>query len=155
WPAAIALAEFIETHPGLFTGKSIIELGAGLGIPSIVAAKYARSIICSDKEPEAVELMKINFEEHSSIIPLQVNWNHLPENITADIWMMSDINYEPSEFDSLNTLFESILHKRSTIILSTPHRLVGKPFINQILHLCSLKEDFEIMENDKLTMVSV
>ncbi len=155
WPSSVALADFINKHHQIFKNKNIVELGAGIGLPSMAAARYAHSITCSDIEADAVELMKLNFKDYPSISAAQINWNHLPDNISADIWMMSDVNYDSSNFESLEKLFENILHKKSKIILSTPHRLAGRSFINHIIHRCSLKEDFEIEENEKITTVSV
>ena len=37
WPSAIALARFILSQPGIIKGKSVVELAAGLGLPSLVA----------------------------------------------------------------------------------------------------------------------
>lgn len=39
WPSAILLAEFLSYHRRFFHGKRIMELGAGVGLPGIVAAK--------------------------------------------------------------------------------------------------------------------
>src|SRR5688572_26276189 len=57
WPSAIALSEFIVSNQQLVHNKNILELGAGLGLPSLVASKYAASVLCSDKEEEAVEII--------------------------------------------------------------------------------------------------
>jgi methyltransferase-like protein 23 len=56
WPAAIALAEYLVLHPQLTSGKKIVELGAGLGLPSFVAAQTAAAVLCTDHAPEAVQL---------------------------------------------------------------------------------------------------
>src|SRR5688572_33367426 len=39
WPSAIALSEFIVSNQQLVHNKNILELGAGLGLPSLVASK--------------------------------------------------------------------------------------------------------------------
>ena len=54
WPSAEALALFILQHPEYIAGKMVVELGAGLGLPSLVAAQMAASVLCTDYEPEAV-----------------------------------------------------------------------------------------------------
>jgi len=46
WPSAILLAEFLSRHRSLFHGKRIMELGAGVGLPGIVAAKLGATGAC-------------------------------------------------------------------------------------------------------------
>jgi len=38
WPAALALAHEVAARAGEFRGKKVLELGAGTGLPGIVAA---------------------------------------------------------------------------------------------------------------------
>ena len=39
WNAARALARYLERTPTLYSGKDVLELGAGAGLPSLVVAK--------------------------------------------------------------------------------------------------------------------
>src|SRR5260221_14680951 len=39
WNAARALAGFLQRNPELYAGKTVLELGAGGGLPGLVAAK--------------------------------------------------------------------------------------------------------------------
>src|SRR5690349_17663578 len=54
WPAALAMAEFIVYHPAYVQNKKVLELAAGLGLPSLVAARWADEVFCSDYLPDAV-----------------------------------------------------------------------------------------------------
>jgi predicted RNA methylase len=38
-PAARALAGFLQRNPELYAGRTVLELGAGGGLPGLVAAK--------------------------------------------------------------------------------------------------------------------
>src|SRR4051794_1583460 len=38
WPSAIALAHEVAARPGAFDGKTVLELGAGTGLPGIVTS---------------------------------------------------------------------------------------------------------------------
>lgn len=46
WPSAILLAEFLSHHRSLFHGKRVMELGAGIGLAGIVAAKLGATGAC-------------------------------------------------------------------------------------------------------------
>jgi hypothetical protein len=39
WNAALALASFLDSNPDLYMDRNVLELGAGGGLPSIVASK--------------------------------------------------------------------------------------------------------------------
>lgn len=39
WGSAVALAQYVLAKPYLFTGKDVVELGAGTGLPSLVASR--------------------------------------------------------------------------------------------------------------------
>ncbi len=41
WPAAYSLSSFLLERPELIKGKNVLELAAGLGLPSLVAAYSA------------------------------------------------------------------------------------------------------------------
>lgn len=47
WRGALLLADYILSNPDLFTDKIILELGAGVGLTSIVASFLAKEIICT------------------------------------------------------------------------------------------------------------
>ncbi len=54
WPGALVIADYLVDHSELCSGKSILELGAGVALPSIVASKLgAKTVVCSDF-PDAI-----------------------------------------------------------------------------------------------------
>eukprot|EP00756_Hemistasia_phaeocysticola_P041428 Hpha_TRINITY_DN16916_c1_g6::TRINITY_DN16916_c1_g6_i1::g.54945::m.54945 len=53
WPAGYALAEWLMTRPEDFRGANIVELGSGVGLTAVAAARYteARSVTLTDYLP--------------------------------------------------------------------------------------------------------
>jgi predicted nicotinamide N-methyase len=143
WPSAYALCEFIATQPHWLKNKTVLELAAGLGLPSLLAAQLAMHVTCSDYVPEAVALMKesIKKNKQEKIDARLIDWNHLPNNFSVDILLLSDINYEPQVFETLFNVILSFLEKGTTILLSTPQRLMAKPFIDRLLPYSKLLEE--------------
>lgn len=47
WRGALVLADYILSHPHLFEKITILELGSGVGLTSIVASSLANEIICT------------------------------------------------------------------------------------------------------------
>ncbi len=146
WPAAIGLCNFLSAHTGIIENKKVTELAAGLGLPSLLAAAYASEVFCSDHIPEAVKMMQESVLEngytnmHCSV----ADWNHLPEGQHPDVLLLSDINYEPAAFDQLHYMLIQFLQAGTTILLSTPQRLMAKSFIGRLLPFCVEQEEYSI-----------
>lgn len=157
WPAALALGDFLHHHPHLITGKTVLELAAGLGFPSLFAAAHARQVCCSDYLPEATEVIArsaahlalTNFE------CLLLNWYQLPDNLQAEVVLLSDINYDPAAFTQLYGVLTRFITSGTTIILSTPQRLMAKPFIEQLLPWCTTHEIADIHYNNQSEPISI
>ena len=56
WNGAYKLCAYLEDHPGLVRGKSVIELGAGCGLPGLFAATLgASSVVLTDQITDLLE----------------------------------------------------------------------------------------------------
>jgi predicted nicotinamide N-methyase len=131
WPSAIALVKVLQKHPSLIRDKTVLELGAGIGLPSLLMANEAKTIQVSDYDSEAVELFRKNIAhlQLHNVQALQMDWNDLPENIDPEVIILSDVNYDPTQFESLTKLIQKFIHQGCTIILSTPQRIMASPFV--------------------------
>lgn len=134
WPSARALAQFLKKEKKWITGKKVIEIGAGIGLPSFMNATTASEIIISDYNIEAVQLIEKNIE-HLGLKHLKaqrIDWNFLPSEIDATTILLSDINYEPNQFDALLQVIHNFITQKKTIILATPQRITANSFVQQI-----------------------
>lgn len=131
WASSLALTSFLKKEMQLVEGKKVLEIGAGIGLPSFVVANAAASIIVSDHAAEAVVLMEKNIEHLGlrNAKALCLDWNHFPDSIKADLVLLSDINYAPEEFEALLKLIQRFLEQGSTIIIATPQRIMATPFV--------------------------
>jgi predicted nicotinamide N-methyase len=131
WPSAIALHNVLKKHPSLIKDKTVLELGAGVGLPALMIADITKSIIISDYDSEAVELLRKNIAhlQLQNVQAIQLDWNNVPENMKAEVMILSDVNYDPTQFESLTKLIEKFIHQGCTIILSTPQRIMASPFV--------------------------
>lgn len=157
WPAAKALAQFLALHPETIAGKNIVELGAGLGLPSLVAARYANTVLCTDIVPEAVAVVaeSVKYLELKNVYAKTVDWWHLSETISADVLLLSDINYEPAAFTQLQKLVYDFLQRGFLIVLSTPQRLMAKEFVLPLLQHCSQQEEINVEHKGSLVPTTV
>lgn len=157
WPAAIALSEFLICHPHYIKNKSVLEVGAGLGLPSLVAARYATAVLCTDSSADAVAIIAQS-AAHGGLQNLAtavVDWQHPPSGLAADVLLLSDLNYEPDSFAGLQKFIAGFLQKNATIIISTPQRLLAKPFVAALLPDCIYQEERSIYFNETTASISI
>ena len=130
WPSSKAIASFLINEPHFIESKCVLEIGAGIGLPSLMLAHLALEVVISDHAPESVFLIKKNIQHIGAhnVKAICLDWNDFPENINADLVLLSDINYDPIQFDSLFTMIQKFIKKGSTIIISTPQRITATPF---------------------------
>lgn len=157
WPAAMAMIQFLEENPIYIQNKQLLELAAGLGLPSFYASAYAAETILSDNALDAVQWMEKNIQENGlvNIRAQQINWNQIPPNLHPDTILLCDVNYNPQEFLALSTMIHDFLAKGTTILLATPQRLVGRPFISGLLNHAKSNEVLEIYQDEKLHLINV
>ena len=55
WPAASALAAAL---PDDLSGLRVVELGCGLGVPSLVAAHRGADVVATDWAADAIDLLR-------------------------------------------------------------------------------------------------
>jgi predicted nicotinamide N-methyase len=61
WDAAIVLAEFLASNSHFIAGKRVLELGAGLALPSITAGVFgAKMVVASDYDEIVLGLARKN-----------------------------------------------------------------------------------------------
>ena len=134
WPSSIALVNVLENNPDWIRDKHVLELGAGIGLPSLMLAGVAKSIQVSDYADEAVALLQKNIAHLNlmNVQALQLDWNHLPISIQPDVLFLSDVNYDPSQFDTLIQIITSKILDGCTILLATPQRIMASPFVQAL-----------------------
>ncbi len=103
WPAAIGLCNFLHNNLHYIRDKKIMEIAAGLGLPSIFAAPYALQVYCSDIEPAAVELVQqsVLYNQLTNVECAVADWNDYAMLPLPDTILLSDVNYEPVQFNQL------------------------------------------------------
>lgn len=157
WPASRAMAAFIDANSYYVQDKTVLELAAGLGLPSLVASAYAREVCSSDYLTEAVDTIALSVQKNgfTNVRCVVLNWWHLPDDLKTDVLILSDINYSPPEFEQLFAVIRRFLNAGATILLSTPQRLMARSFIEKLIPWCIRQEEARITEANEDTYVSI
>ena len=155
WPAALALSTFLERNRTLIENKRVLEIGAGLGLPGLLAAHFSKEVIISDYLLEPVELIansiKLNAFRNASARML--DWSQLPDDLDTDVLLLSDVNYDPVQFEALLNMLHGFLGKGCSIILSSPQRIMASSFVRDLMPYIISSEEF--ISEDHSTPCSV
>ena len=157
WPASIGLCLFLKAHPEYIAGKNVLELAAGLGLPGLYIAPLAKQVIITDKEPRAsgYVLRSAGHLQLNNIEAKTLNWQDAVSETLPDILLLSDVSYEPSIFEALKKVLKYFLNNKVPVIISTPQRLVARPFINDLLPYSTQQRNYTVGLNNKETDVSI
>lgn len=108
WESAIGLSEQLVAQPALVRDKAILELGAGVGLPGIVAQSLGGHVSQTDYHHDSLTLCQWNGGQngvHTTIFQGDwTQWQHTPR---YDLIIAADILYE----EALHFYIERILHR--------------------------------------------
>lgn len=148
WASSKAMVAFLQEEPHWIENKKVLEIGAGIGLPSFSIANKVSNIIISDYDKEAVALANKNITHlHlSNCKALVLDWNDIPEHIISDTILLSDTNYNPTDFDALVISITKYLNIGCNIVLATPNRITTNPFIEKLSAFINKTKNYCIIE---------
>jgi predicted nicotinamide N-methyase len=131
WPSALALARAVGART--LRGARTLELGCGLGLPSLVAAAAGGRVVATDWSPDSIAMTLRNAKRNGlSIEALVASWTE-PETLVArapwDLVIASDVLYEPRNGEALLPLLPRLVDARGEIWLADPGRPAAGPFL--------------------------
>ena len=125
WSSTIALAQDIISRADSFSGKQVLELGAGTGLPGIVAASLAAErVVQTDKNNLTMTLCRRNCELNGikTIEHRLADWTDWNDKNQYDWILGSDILYGLDMHSHLLRIFESNLAPGGRLLISDPFR---------------------------------
>ena len=131
WPSALALARAVGARS--LGGRRVVELGCGLGLPSIAAALQGATVLATDWSPEAVAVAAENAERNGARIETLVcSWAR-PEPIAErgpwDLVLASDVLYEARDVELLLHALPPLLGERGVAWIADPGRAPAERFL--------------------------
>jgi predicted nicotinamide N-methyase len=131
WPSGHALARRVAVRA--LHGARTLELGCGLGLPSLAAALAGGRVVATDWSPQAVELLRGNAERNGIAIDVErADWavpEPLLERAPWDLVLGADLLYERRNAELLLPLLPRLLAARSELWLADPGRPPAGPFL--------------------------
>ncbi|XP_058891366.1 methyltransferase-like protein 22 isoform X2 [Acipenser ruthenus] len=114
WRGAFLMADFILSHRDLFQGCTVLELGAGTGVTSIVMATVAKRVYCTDVGQDLLSMCERNVALNK----------HILESGDGDVkvceldWMRDDFCTDPEVEFSWTEDEVADLHDNTTVLIA-------------------------------------
>lgn len=135
WPASIGLASVIFKNHVLFSGRTVLELGSGVGMAGIAAKMTGAKVTQSDFLPETLKFISLNcLRNNVPVEPfLLADWRNFPKDTGKfDFIIGADILYEKDLHGNLRQIFKETLNPNGQVWLADPGRNYGKQFIEKM-----------------------
>ena len=130
WRSGVALARELEGSSLL--GRRVVELGCGLAVPSIAAARAGAVVLATDARTEALELAERN--AHANRVGIQtalVEWEKPDELVSRgpfDLVLAADVLYERASAAQLLSLLPRLAPEAW---IADPGRPAADTFLEQ------------------------
>lgn len=137
WPSGIALADLLTEQPEYVANRRTLEVGCGLGITAVAAARAGAQLTITDYFIESLQLAAANLARAGAldVVAKQLNWRE-PASIDSllsagpfPIVIAADVLYEARDIAPLMSFFDRVLSPGGTLILAEPGRNIAARFL--------------------------
>jgi predicted nicotinamide N-methyase len=129
WPSAITLSSFIAEEL-LLEGLSVVEIGAGVGMASVVAAWKGATVLATDYSLEALRFARYNSLKNRVTIDCQrLDWRLVQCSEQFDLLFAADALYERVNLLPIVTAIDKLLKPGGVAYIADPRRRMAEQFL--------------------------
>lgn len=154
WKASWILADYLADKP-VEKNKTFLEIGAGLGLVSIVACCFGHHITMTENSPDALQFARAN--AHLNNCPrlpiVELDWHQPHLTGTYDYIVASEVVYNTADFAPLVKLFQTYLKPDGEIMLASEMRKTSGEFykyLQPIFRIQTLKKILRSENEERL-----
>ena len=149
WEASLVLAEYLAGIP-VDPEKRLLEIGSGMGIASIVTARFGHQVTLTEYNTDALNFARANAEKNRvntdpTVEIVRLDWNEPVLEGTYDLIFGSEIIYNDRDYNPLLRLFEKFLKPGGEIILAERVRKTSIEFFRQISKIFDIQAQKKIL----------
>lgn len=137
WPSAIVLAEWFGGEAG--NGRTMLELGCGLGLVTIAAMRAGFDVLAADYYEDSLRFTEANAHRAIGRQPRtrMVDWRSMPDDLGKfDYVVACDVLYEKPNAEWIAEAYTRTLASGGTAIMADPGRIA----IEEFLDACAARE---------------
>jgi predicted nicotinamide N-methyase len=129
WPSAISLSTFIADELSL-EGLRAVEIGAGVGMASIVAAWKGAGVLVTDYSLEALRFVRYNaVKNRVNIETARLDWRHVQCSEQFDLLFAADVLYERVNLLPIIYAIDKLLKPDGVAYIADPRRRLAEQFL--------------------------
>jgi predicted nicotinamide N-methyase len=141
WSSGETLAEAVAGRA--LDGVQVLELGAGLGLPSLAAALGGARVLATDWSPDAVALLRENAQRNGLALETRVvRWDEPAPFVTRAPWelvLAADVLYERRNVDELLELLPRLVDE-GEVLVADPGRPHANGFFERAAETWTVEE---------------
>src|SRR3954454_14762650 len=145
WPSGVGLAGALHDDPPA-AGTRVLELGCGLALPSVIAARAGADVLATDGSTDAVvfaaHVLALNEVEGEVA---HVDWSTHGDALVArgpfDVVLAADVLYTKANVDAALVLFPRLVAPGGELKIADPNRAGAARFLSNFDHETDPGED--------------
>jgi predicted nicotinamide N-methyase len=128
WEASLMLADIMASVP-CEPGQTVLELGAGLAAPGLVAAARGYKVTLSDYEPHILDFQRVSAAANglTDVDFRMIDWKKPPASTPFDTIIGAEILFRDEFFQPLLNVFNKYLAPQGTIYIAHDARRKSLP----------------------------
>lgn len=129
WPASLMLAEYLyRNDPG--QGRRAIELGCGVGLVSMAAARRGWQVLATDCDPAPLQFAELNAAANAVEIEAfqLLDWHNPPTDRRFSRVFAADVLYQRCDHAPVLTCIDKLLEPEGLAVIADPNRGVADDF---------------------------
>lgn len=132
WAGSLALADEMAERAEEIRGKSVLELGAGVGLAGIIAASFGADVVQTDYHEVALKVCRLNARANNIAQGLEcriADWLDFQDARRYDYIIGSEILYDKAVQPALKRIFERNLASGGHLLVIDGQRQPSLDFL--------------------------
>ena len=123
WAGGQALARYVLDNPGLFDGRSVLDLGSGSGLTAIAARMAgAKSVLANDIDALSLEAVRLNAAFNGVVVETSQADLLAAPPAPFDVILAGDLFYERQLADTVTVFIERAASNGALVLIGDPQR---------------------------------